>query len=546
MNFKKLIALVLAAVMMMTVVAAFAATGDLDKDDSISVVGLDVGDTVNLYQIVKWVDGEGWKIMPNFADLVDKTNANYVAKVEKIVDPTNTDEIVLSKADVEKITNVAKKSGVNPEYSEATTGTTYTKNVALGMYLALVKPVKADTLYNPMIVSADYTVGGSNSIESSETMGTSTVAKKDTVTVEKEVEDLTLDVGDPYKFTITTQIPAFSDSYVNPWFKLSDTMADGVAIFVDGTHSFTITADGMSWTWGEDGTASAPAKDDTSFVINFDSAKIAALETPLDVTVEYYAYITDSSLLENIKEGTNDVTVEFPNNPNDDNGHGHQKDEVKVYTFTIDGNLFGNSDYRNSELIKVGLDKNGNPIESEINVDNGSTHAALDGAVFGLYTDSGCTSLYKNAIFQGTVETSDGGLMLIEGLDEGTYYLKEISAPAGYIKDPNPHTIVIDAETTTVTKEETLGDGCKVSYDVEVVTSYTVTVDGKDSTYTMTLNGPSISSVAPGDSSTEIVNTKGVELPSTGGIGTTLFYLFGGIMVLAAGVVLVARRKAEE
>ena len=59
----------------------------------------------------------------------------------------------------------------------------------------------------------------------------------------------------------------------------------------------------------------------------------------------------------------------------------------------------------------------------------------------------------------------------------------------------------------------------------------------------MTLDGPEISSVTPTDSSTEIVNTKGVELPSTGGMGTTLFYIIGAVLVLGAGILLVTRRR---
>ena len=44
----------------------------------------------------------------------------------------------------------------------------------------------------------------------------------------------------------------------------------------------------------------------------------------------------------------------------------------------------------------------------------------------------------------------------------------------------------------------------------------------------------------------KIQNTKGVELPSTGGIGTTIFYILGGLLVVGAAVILVARRKAHD
>ena len=43
--------------------------------------------------------------------------------------------------------------------------------------------------------------------------------------------------------------------------------------------------------------------------------------------------------------------------------------------------------------------------------------------------------------------------------------------------------------------------------------------------------------------STTVINNKGTELPSTGGIGTTLFYIGGGILVLAAVILLVTKRR---
>ena len=49
-----------------------------------------------------------------------------------------------------------------------------------------------------------------------------------------------------------------------------------------------------------------------------------------------------------------------------------------------------------------------------------------------------------------------------------------------------------------------------------------------------------------GDSVTPISNTKGTELPSTGGIGTTIFYIVGGMLLVGAAVILVARRKAQD
>lgn len=553
---KKIISLVLALCMMLMVGAAFASEGNQDVPDTgsnadpapaasfvvdtdITISGLTAGDDVYLYKVIEVNSATGgWKLTDAFAALGTEGNDNYSANVMKIVG-NDTSFAGLTKEDVEKIANVAK-AATKPT-AEKVTGDTYTKAVDPGMYVALVAPISADTIYNPIIVSADYNEGG-NSIASSATMGTSAVTKKQTVDLEKTTADITLDAGEIVKFTVTSTIPAYSNSYVNPKFNLSDTLSTGLKFVVDTDHPFTVSSGDVTYT-------GAPANEATSFTLTFNSEKIAALVAPQKVEITYYAQITNAAPF-NINEETNDVTVEFSNNPSDDTDHGHKKDKVKEYTFSIDGTLFGNSDWTTGEVVKVGLDGNGKPIEAEINLDNGSKHAALDGAVFGLYTTqadatAGNDKYYTNSQFTGTVTTANGGLMNIKGLDEGTYYLKELSAPAGYIKDQEVHTIVIEAHKSTVEETETLDDGCEVKYSVEVVDSYTVKVDNKTSTFTMTLDGPSVKTVTPAEDTSEIVNTKGVELPSTGGIGTTIFYVLGGLLVVGAAVILVARRKAD-
>lgn len=533
---RKILALAVAMLLVLGTFSAFAADGTTPAaDTSISISNLDTGDTVNLYKVIEWdTVNTGWKLADGFTSLSTNTN------IKKLIENDAT-FAGLTQEDLEAIATAAKTA--TKISSEATTAETYSKDVVPGMYLALIAPKKADTIYNPIIVSADYNAGG-NTISALSKMGSNGIAKKETVTLTKDTADYTLDSGETVKFTVTTTIPAYAANYINPTFVLKDSLSTGLKFVVDNTHPFTVSSGDVTYT-------GAPITDDTGFTLTFDSAKISALVAPQSVTVEYYAKLTNEAPY-TVNEETNDVTVEFSNNPDDDKSHGHLKDEVKEYTFTIDGTLLGNSDWTTSELVKVGLDKDGNPVEKVINQDNGHKCAALDGAVFGLYTDkdeadASSSNYYTNAVFNGTVTTAGGGLMNIKGLDEGTYYLKELSAPAGYIKDDETHTIVITATPKTVTKTEKLSDGCEVTYDVKVLEKYTVTIDGKTtSTYTMTLDGPTITKSSESDQSTDIVNTKGVELPSTGGMGTTIFYVIGGLLVLAAAIVLISKRRVQQ
>ena len=110
----------------------------------------------------------------------------------------------------------------------------------------------------------------------------------------------------------------------------------------------------------------------------------------------------------------------------------------------------------------------------------------------------------KNTVTE--ITTDETGSFTIQGLDSDTYYLTETSAPAGY----NVLKSAIEV---------------KVSDKGEVTYIY----DGVTATGTV-----------------KVENKTGAELPSTGGIGTTIFYVVGGLLVVAAGVLLVTRKRMSK
>lgn len=111
-----------------------------------------------------------------------------------------------------------------------------------------------------------------------------------------------------------------------------------------------------------------------------------------------------------------------------------------------------------------------------------------------------------------STDTIVAGFSEIQGLKAGTYYLEEVQAPAGFNKIAGRIAITIsDGGVATI-------DGNKGS----------LVVDSSDDTRAFA-----------------IVNNTGAELPSTGGIGTTIFYVVGGILMLGAAVILVTRKKVS-
>ena len=107
----------------------------------------------------------------------------------------------------------------------------------------------------------------------------------------------------------------------------------------------------------------------------------------------------------------------------------------------------------------------------------------------------------------------DAGTPVIQGLDDIDYYLYETKAPAGHNLLSEPVHFKISADYNE--------DGSNYN-------SVTVTV-GEDA--------------ASNTLSTNVVNRSGVTLPETGGVGTTIFYVLGGLLVVGAGVVLITRKR---
>ena len=160
-------------------------------------------------------------------------------------------------------------------------------------------------------------------------------------------------------------------------------------------------------------------------------------------------------------------------------------------------------------------------------LDSTNKEVALNGAKFVLYRMDGTDKKYATLASDKitgwvtdknnatTLETSGTGNILIEGLNEGTYYLEETEAPAGYNKLTEP----IEVEITATASSTSVSEAVKYK----------------------NLSGTSYAPAT--DATVKVLNKAGTQLPSTGGIGTTLFYVIGGGLMAVAAVLLVAKKR---
>lgn len=316
-------------------------------------------------------------------------------------------------------------------------------------------------------------------------------------------------INEKFQFQLIAKLPASKDNgraydyYDKYTVCFNDTLSDGITFDkldkveianVDGVNPQVIDADNYTRT----------PNGSQSFKLSIDNVKTCApglnLNNGATITVTYTAHLNENATVNtaygpNTTENKNRVYLEYSNNPRIDTSLDHtHESEVCVYTYQLN-----NTKHQDSE-----------------------TGPVLAGAGFRLYSDEACTPeqevrLYKEGNFYFPIKdatdkdkdavqmiSGQDGQFNVRGLDAGTYYLKETKTPDDYSACP----------------------------DKEIVISATHDV------YNVSLAG---------NLSNKIINKKagGITLPSTGGIGTTLFYVVGGGLMVAAIVLLVTKKRME-
>lgn len=305
-------------------------------------------------------------------------------------------------------------------------------------------------------------------------------------------------MNESFQFKLIATLPEDPDFAAYETYKVvfNDTMSEGVtfesiaSVKVNGTDvtdyicSATVGQAGGSWTLT------------IANIMNYDTD----LTDGAVIEVIYNAHLNEKAAIGNVDTNKNTVYLQYSNNPNV-GGEGDlgktTEDTVWVFTYEMDN--------------------------TKVDGDN----KPLAGAGFKLYADEKCETeipvVYDETLMAyrlaktgetGVEMTSAAGtgVFNIVGLDVGTYYLKETTTPAGYNTCP-----VVKVEITAVHVE--------AASKATASTAITMTQDGTKTEVNT------------------IVNNAGATLPETGGIGTTLFYVIGGLLVAAAVVLLVTKKR---
>ena len=316
-------------------------------------------------------------------------------------------------------------------------------------------------------------------------------------------------INEKFQFQLTATLPDSTNRAYDYYDKYSvifhDTLSEGITY--DGPDSVVIKSNGNTYNITDSSKYTIDTTDlesQNSFVVNID-VKACAKDAGFDlnngatITVTYTAHLNDKAYVNTAGGSTsniNKVYLTYSNNPKDESSIGKTPESTPVYVYTYQLN---NTKHQDTEK-----------------------GPALEGACFRLYSDEACTDqsevqLYqkdgfyypiKDVLGKEAVEmkSAANGTFNVKGLDAGTYYLKEITPPDGY-------------------------SACKVI-------PVTIKADHSRNDQ-VNLEGSNLTN--------DIVNIKagGITLPSTGGIGTTLFYVVGGGLMVAAIVLLVTKKRME-
>ena len=311
---------------------------------------------------------------------------------------------------------------------------------------------------------------------------TVTIHDKNDIPFDKVDDQESVDVGQIVNYTITGKVPDYT-GFKTYTYLITDTMSAGL----------TFKKDVKVTVGGTDVTSACTVTYDVDGIANKFTVSIPVMSYTIGAKIEvaYSAVVNENAVA---KIENNHAELKYSNDPTNDKSFGTFTDEETVYSakIVIDKYETGKEDTKLAGATFI--------LYKEVTTGEGET--AVTSKLYYKWNDTDKKVEWVTDKAQATSKTTDDtGAASFEGLADGTYYLEETAAPAGYN--------LLDAPVS-------------------------VTVNGANATKA------DLSSLTVTEG---VANNTGALLPSTGGMGTTIFYVLGSVLVLAAVVLLVTKKR---
>lgn len=301
------------------------------------------------------------------------------------------------------------------------------------------------------------------------------------------------DIGDVIPFKLEGTVPADYTEYTSYYFAFHDEEEAGLTFDPDSVKVYV--GDAEITTGFEVKTTTT---DGCSFEVVFSDLKtIDAVQAGSKIRVEYTSTLNPNAVIGG-NGNLNKAKLEYSNNPRDTSSKDKTVwDNVVVFTYQVVVNKYANSVEENNKL---------------------------KGAEFTL------TKKLKDGTTKDitVAKSQDGKQFTFKGLDDGQYILTETKTPEGY-------NTIAPIEFTVTANHEISWDGAGNRSDL--LTSFSGTAASGEITFT--------TDEGTGALTTNVINKSGTTLPSTGGMGTTVFYVVGGGLMAVAVVLLVTKKRME-
>lgn len=485
-HMKRMASLLMALVMALTLAVPVMAA---EEKGSITINGVSAG---NVYEIYKLLDLETYnKTSGAYSYKVNDAWVNFFksddAKKYFAVDENNYATWILEKETPEDVAEFAKlalayaeQNKISPVKSTATPGDYTSTDTA-------IKFTGLDLGYYLI----DSTMGALCGLTTTNP-DASINAKNKAPTIDKQVKEdstnqwggtNTADIGQTVEFRTTINVHEGAQNYI-----LHDKMSAGLTfVKVSKIEHVIPDVETHELALTTDYTVVTEGLDDRcTFEVRFTETFCDHLDTNDKVIVYYEATLNDEAVIAG-DGNTNEAWLHYGDN------HETTHDTTTTYTFAFDivktdgqNKLIDGAEFRIYDAVT-----GGNEVAVvEMKDEEGNV-------IPGVYRHASASEGGVNIVV-------NGGKVRVVGFDNGTYYLEETVTPSGYNQlSARQKFIISDGNLDATFNEGVYSTGSGV----------------------------------------HVVNKTGEMLPETGGMGTTLFYVLGGVLVIGAGVALVTKKR---